>query len=207
MTAFEFVFALFSLLLGLGIAEILSGFSRVLRIEARARVGLGRNVRVGWLVPLLAGVLLLNQLTFWMLAYSIRDTLPLTYLTLVGVTAVVGGYYLFATLVFPDTPEDWPDFDIYYDQHNRFILTGILGTTLLLAVIANVYAPPVTAAQAAARETSAALIAVLASFGALIVNVAAIFVKGRGLNAVLLALLGSFNIVASILLMVAGLKN
>jgi hypothetical protein len=206
MTSFEFAFALFSLLLGLAIAEIFQGFARVLRMEARARVGRERKVRIGWLVPLLATLLLFNQLTFWMLANSVKDTLPVTYLTLIGVTAIVGGYYLFATLVFPDEPEEWPDFDDYYDQHNRFILVGVLLMTIATAVVSNVYAPTLTPDQIAARETTAADIAAFATLFALMANVAVIFVRNRLANALLLAGLISFNVVAAILLLIAGFK-
>ena len=205
MTGFDFVFALFSLLLGLAIAEVLSGFARVLRIEARARVGMERNVRVGWLVPLLATWLLLDQLTFWLFAYSVRDTLPLNYITLLAVTVVVGGYYLFSTLVFPDSPEDWPDFDRYYDQHNRLILIGMFVTRILLTIVGNIYRPPMTSEQAAIWASSTGDFLAFATIGAILANIALIFVKGRRKNAVLLASLIAFTVGAAIVIARAGL--
>ncbi len=73
MSQFDLIFALLSLLLGLSIAELLSGFARVLRLKARQRAvakGVVRvneaddappPVRVGWLVPLLGLYVLVDQ--------------------------------------------------------------------------------------------------------------------------------------------------
>ena len=48
MSAFEMMFTLLGLLLGLAIAEILAGLSRALRLLRTAK-----PVRIGWLTPLL----------------------------------------------------------------------------------------------------------------------------------------------------------
>ena len=50
MSGFDLVFALFGLVLGLAITEVLGGFSRVMKMRG--------TVHVGWLVPLL-GLLVL----------------------------------------------------------------------------------------------------------------------------------------------------
>ncbi len=92
MTGFEFAFALFSLLLGLSVAEILGGFAGMMKLHARERAGIATGVHTGLLVPLLAALVLLNQLSFWMTAYSVREALPFTYLTLFGTLVVVGGF-------------------------------------------------------------------------------------------------------------------
>jgi len=189
MTGFDFVFALFSLVLGLAVAEVLGGFASVMKLHASARAGRARDVRVGWLVPMLAALVVLNQLSFWMMAYSVRETLPFGYLTLFAVLVVVGAYYLFSVLVFPDDPADWPDFDLYYDQHNRLILGGILAINLASAVVVNVWAPKLTAVQLAARQGMAGTIGALGVFAALLLMLALIFVKNRRLNIVLLAML------------------
>src|SRR5690349_235655 len=129
MSQFDLIFALLSLLLGLSIAELLSGFARVLRLKARQRAvakGFVRvneaddappPVRVGWLVPLLGLYDLIDQLSFFTAAFAYRDALPFNLFTLMAITAVVGGYYVVAALVFPQEPGDWPDFDSYYDEH------------------------------------------------------------------------------------------
>ena len=187
MGGFDFLFALFSLLLGLAMAEVLGGFARVMKLHARARAGRGRDVRVGLLVPLMAGFVLLNQLFCWTIMFAVHEQLPFNYIALVMVTLIVGAYYLFASVVWPDEPAEWPDFDAYYDQHNRFILTGNLILTFVGTVVSNVYAPPPDRLPKLAEP--ALTIAVFALLGVLILNIALIFVRGRRLNAVLLATL------------------
>ncbi|MDB5670038.1 MAG: hypothetical protein JWO25_997 [Alphaproteobacteria bacterium] len=205
MTGFDFAFALFSLLLGLSVAEILGGFAGMMKLHARGRAGLATGVRTGRLVPLLATLVVLNQLSFWMIAYSVRETLPFSYLTLLGTLIVVGGYYLFSVLVFPDNIELWPDFDAYYDRHNRFILAGMFVLNLAGAVVGNLYHPKVTAAQQAARDSPIGDFAALAVFGGLILLLILIFAKSRRLNAILLALLIAMNLGGSVLVVMAGL--
>jgi hypothetical protein len=201
MGGFDVLFALFSLLLGLAIAEVLGGFARVMKLHARARAGHERDVRVGWLVPLLAGFVLLGQLSYWPIMFAVRERLPLNYVTLVMVTVIVGGYYLFASLVWPDDPAEWPDFDAYYDQHNRFILTGNLILTFLGGVVNNVYGPKVI--MPALADPTTLNIAASGLYGALAINIALIFVRGRRLNAVLLATLIVMQLGGSMALVVA----
>lgn len=61
MAPFDFIFALFGLLLGLSLAEVLSGFARAIQ----ARLEPGRALRLGWLTPLLGAFVLLDLLSFW----------------------------------------------------------------------------------------------------------------------------------------------
>ena len=205
MNGFDFIFALFSLLLGLGMAEVMGGFARVLKLHARTRIGMQTNVRVGYLVPLLALFVLLSQLFFWTITYTIRDQVPFNYVTLVGVTAIVGGYYLLSVLVWPEDPGEWPDFDAYYDAHNRVILIGNLTLTLAAAIVSALYAATPTPAQLAARETDAALIAIVGVYGALLLNIVLIFVRRRRLNAALLVALIALQVGGSVAAVVAQL--
>jgi len=202
MSPFDFLFALFSLLLGLAMAEILQGFGQVMKFHARARAGLERRVRVGVLVPLLALYVLLSQLFFWTQTYRIQERLPFNYLTLLVVTAIVGGYYLLSVLVWPDELDDWPDFDAYYDQHNRLILSGNLTLTIAGAVITGIYSDPSTAPVV---STIVLAIEALGFGGALLLNFVVIFVRRRRLNAALLALLILLDVGGAIATVAAGI--
>lgn len=125
MSPFELVFAVYGLLLGLAIAEVLGGFSRTLKLKRGTK-----PIRVGWLTPLLGILVMLDLTSFWLLAWEARDGISANYLTLVSVLAIVGIYYLAATLIFPDEPEEWPDFDDWYDKHNRFVIGGLLAANV-----------------------------------------------------------------------------
>ncbi|WHO37841.1 hypothetical protein PMI04_014865 [Sphingobium sp. AP49] len=125
MSGFDLVFAAFGLLLGLAITEVLGGFSRALKLKRAAK-----PVRIGWLTPLLGLFVLLDLTSFWLTAFEERDAMGADYLTLVAVLAIVGVYYLAATLIFPDDPEQWPDFDDWYDRHKRMVIGGLLAANV-----------------------------------------------------------------------------
>lgn len=116
MSTFEFVFSLFGLLLGLALAEALGGFSKA--VKARS------HVRVGWLTPLLGLLVMLDLVSFWVTAWSLRDALPVRFWLLL-VLAHTGLDYLAATLIFPDDPRSTPDFDAHYFANKRFVLAAM----------------------------------------------------------------------------------
>jgi len=124
MTGNELIFQLFALLLGFAVAELLAGLARAWRISAGA-TKTTTKVRVGWLVPLLGLLLLCDQTHFWISAYGMRSQLAFNYWTMLTVLAIIGGYYVLSTFVFPDEPADWPDFDEYYLATNRIVIGGM----------------------------------------------------------------------------------
>ncbi|KQN04719.1 hypothetical protein ASE85_06900 [Sphingobium sp. Leaf26] len=133
MSAFDLVFAVFGLLLGLAVAEVLGGFARVLKLKRSAK-----PVRVGWLTPLLGLFVMLDLTSFWGMAFGMRDQMDASYLTLVVVLAIVGVYHLVASVIFPDEPEQWPDFDDWYDRQNRLVIGGLLGINIATMVVQGV---------------------------------------------------------------------
>ena len=136
MSDFELMFQLFALLLGLSMAELLAGLARSWRIRAGAvRTG-EAGVRIGWLVPLF-GLLLLGDLTrFWTTMYALRGYLTFDYASLLGLLAIVGGYFAISTFVFPDEPGDWPDFDDYFMHINRTVVGGMIVVNLTIILFA-----------------------------------------------------------------------
>ena len=130
MGEFDFVFTLFGLMLGLTLVEVMMGLART--IEARGKI------RIGWLTPLLGVFVMLDLVSFWTVAWEARDSVRMTYGTLVGCLAFAAPYYLAAALVFPHEPKDWPDFDNHYFDVRRKVLGIVLGCNLLqVAVFAN----------------------------------------------------------------------
>jgi hypothetical protein len=133
MSGVDLLFQLFSLLLGLSIAELLAGLARSWRISTGA-TKTGVQVRIGWLVPLLGFLLLCDQTHFWVSAYGIRTLLTFNYWTLLIILAIIGGYYILSTFVFPDDPSDWPNFDDYYLATNRIVIGGMFAVNLATLV-------------------------------------------------------------------------
>lgn len=192
MSGFDLVFAAFGLLLGLAISEVLGGFSRALKLKRGAK-----PVRIGWLTPLLGLFVLLDLTSFWLTAFEARAQMEANYLTLTAVLALVGVYYLAATLIFPDEPEEWPDFDHWYDRHKRMVIGGVLCANIgnIIGQIAlEAYRPSTETALSADAEYWMGL-ALLGLFGALS---ALLFVRNRWVNGALLIALIAILLVGSI---------
>jgi len=136
MSDFEFIFALFGLLLGLSLAEALSGLARA--IEARLR--LGTAVRIGWLTPLLGAFVLLDLLSFWQAAWVSREVITVSSETLMAVTLFAGAYFLAAALVFPRSVGSDVDFDTHFFRIRRVVIGVMLG--LLLCQLAYYLSEP-----------------------------------------------------------------
>lgn len=178
MNGFDLVFAMFGLVLGLAVTEVLAGFARVIKMR--------RKAHVGWLTPLLGTFVLIDMTTFWNTVYAHREHLHANLATLLVVLAFVGSYYLISTLIFPDNPDEWPDFDDYYDRHNRQVLGGMLGLTLALIAVTAVSTAmglPIKADTAGGAHGWIALIAGLFHIPLLVLL---LVVKSRRLNVALL---------------------
>lgn len=171
MTNFEFVFSLFGLLLGLGLAEVLGGFGTA--IQSR------KKIRIGWLTPLLGLLVALDLTSFWMIAWSTRDLVPAHYLSLLSVLILIGLYYFIAKITFPDEPGEWPDYDNYYFEHRQLVLGGIvLCNFIAIGALLGLGAQPF---ESAANRWS--LVIFIPALGA------AMFVRNKRANIALLLLL------------------
>jgi len=123
---FDFVFSLFGLLLGLALAEVLGGGARTLQKR--------RRIRIGWLSPLLALILLLDISSFWLVAWAVREAIPIRYFPMMCGLLICALYYVVASLVFPHDLDEWPDLDSYFDQHKRAVIGGMIGCNLLALI-------------------------------------------------------------------------
>lgn len=171
MSNFEFVFSLFGLLLGLALAEVLGGFGTAVQLR--------RKVRIGWLTPLMGALVALDVTSFWMIAWDVRDLVPVHYVSLLGGLLVIGLYYLVARITFPHDFDEWPDLDTYYFEHRKWVLGGIVLCNLIaLGALTALGSNPL--AGAASRWALAFFLPGLA---------AAMVVKNKRANVVLLSLL------------------
>ena len=184
MSPFELVFTLFGLLLGLAVAEVLGGLSRAFKLRRSAK-----PVRIGWLTPLLGLFVVLDLTSFWGIAYDARDQLGANYPTLVAVLAIVGTYYLAATQIFPDDPEEWPDFDAYYDRHNRIVLVGMLAANIGSMIGQSVLETLSPSPAAGATNEIAEMVYLTGALTFLAALIALMIVKSRRWNVGLLVLL------------------
>ncbi len=133
MSAFEFTFTLFGLVLGLALAEVLGGFVKVLKARS-VRPDEEAAIRVGWQTPLLGLVVTLDLISFWLGAWEVREAIPIDFAPLVLSAVIAGIYYAAASLVFPDNPRDWPDLDDWFARHKAQIAAGIFAANFLFSL-------------------------------------------------------------------------
>jgi hypothetical protein len=184
MSEFEFIFALFGLLLGLSIVEVLGGLARA--IEARLRPG--ATMRIGWLTPLLGVFVLLDLLSFWQAAWVSRDVVGVSSHSLMAVTLFASAYYLAAHLVFPREPAEHAELDSHFFRVRRIVLGVMLG---LLACQLVFYSATPALAVALHNPLAIILTAVLA-----MLMIAAMVVRGhRASIAVMVALVARYLVV------------
>ena len=117
MTAFEFIFPLFGLLVGLSYTEMLGGLARMLKSP--------RHVRIGWLVPLLGLLVLINLTMFWYGAWQLRHVAEPSSGTLLTTLLIGGTYFLAASMVFPTAGETVDNLDEYFFTVRRTALLAI----------------------------------------------------------------------------------
>jgi len=184
MSDFEFIFALFGLLLGLSLAEVLGGLAKA--IEARLRPG--STIRIGWLTPLLGAFVILDLLSFWQAAWVVRDVVLVSGKALMAITVFAGAYYLAAHLVFPREVDEQPDFDAHFFRVRRIVIGVML--VLLLSQLAF-YASIPTIAPHLLRPLALGLTVILA-----LLMTAAMFVRGElWARLVMLALVARYVVV------------
>ncbi len=141
MSEFEFAFSLFGLLLGLALAEGLGGLAKALKAS--------HKVRIGWLTALLGIFVSCDVVTFWVYGWGMRELVPFTWPTLFAGFLVTATYYVAASMIFPDDPEEWGDLDGHFWKHRRKVLAGVFLCNA--ALIGTAYALGMTPASSSVR--------------------------------------------------------
>lgn len=131
MSAFEFFFSFYGLLLGLCVAELVGGFARVLHERQR--------VRFGWLTPLLALFVALDVATFWNQAWGIFRGAPFNQALLIVGLVIAATFYVAASVTFPRVVAEGGDrridLDDHFWAHRRLVFGCILAANLIVGVL------------------------------------------------------------------------
>lgn len=131
MSAFEFIFSLYSLLLGLSLVELLSGLGRTVKARLNVDNAARAQHRIGWLTPLLALFVMLDLLSFWSAAWAVRDVIAVSGASLMGTMLFASAYYLAAHLVFPDKAPANGDLDPHYFRVRRIIIAMLFALLVI----------------------------------------------------------------------------
>lgn len=125
MSPFEFVFVLYSLVLGLSLVELLNGLGRTLEFMLAREAG-DRAFSIGVLTPLLALFVILDLLSFWIFAWLVQEHVVADRFTVLGVLVFASAYFLASRLVFPSEPENFTDLDTHYFRVRRVVFAMLL---------------------------------------------------------------------------------
>ncbi|MBJ7486651.1 hypothetical protein [Brevundimonas sp.] len=135
MSAFEFFFSFYGLLLGLSVAELVGGFARLLHERHR--------VRFGWLTPMLALFVAMDLATFWVQAWRFFRGAPFNPALLLIGLAIAATFYVAASITFPRVTAEGAEARINLDDHfwahRRIVFGCVLAANamvwLLLALL------------------------------------------------------------------------
>ena len=131
MSAFEFFFSFYGLLLGLSVAELVGGFARVLHERER--------VRFGWLTPLLAAFVALDVATFWNQAWGIFRGAPFNHALLIAGLIIAATFYIAASVTFPRVVAEGSDrridLDDHFWAHRRLVFGCILAANVIVGAM------------------------------------------------------------------------
>ena len=124
MSDFEGLFALFTLMFGLVVAELSLKFADA--------VDSNRERPMGILTPALAFLLLTDVTSFWLFAWSARNALTVSWHSVFGGVLLAMLYFMAASLVFPRTNREWAHLDDHYWSRKRFVAGVMLFANLLI---------------------------------------------------------------------------
>ena len=136
MSAFEFFFSFYGLLLGLSVAELVGGFARVLHERHR--------VRFGWLTPLLALFVAIDLVTFWNQAWVFFRGAPFNPALLLVGLIIAATFYIAASVTFPrvsaEGVETKIDLDDHFWAHRRLVFGCVLAANAIVWLLLGVLA-------------------------------------------------------------------
>ena len=130
MDPFSYLAVLLSIILGLGLTQLLTATGRLIRHRDR--------VRVHWLPFLWAAILLLIYVQVWWSMYGLRLRRDWTFLDFGIVLAQTATLYLMAAVALPEQTEDaGVDLQVFFDRQHRWFF-GFFLATLAVSVAKDV---------------------------------------------------------------------
>lgn len=131
MSAFEYFFSFYGLLLGLSVAALVGGFAQVLHERQR--------VRFGWLTPLLAIFVAVDVATFWTQAWVIFRGAPYNPALLILGLIIAATFYVAASIAFPrvtaEGVETRIDLDEHFWAHRSLVFGCILAANAIVGLL------------------------------------------------------------------------
>lgn len=117
VSAFEFYFTFYGLILGLAVANVASGFGRLWRDRQRTDVGL--------CLPLLALIVLLRVAHLWLTTWKGLQSIQVTTVTMLVAIGVALPFVFVTTVMFPDDKDEQRPLDPFYLEQSRALLVAL----------------------------------------------------------------------------------
>ncbi len=121
MSAFEFYFSFFGLILGIAVANVGIGFGRLWRARERADIGV--------CLPLLGLWLICHAILNWLAAWTSLQTVPITAGSLFIGLFVAMPYVVVSTVMFPDDADGHASLERFYLSHSRLVMIAMMVPT------------------------------------------------------------------------------
>lgn len=131
MDGLNWVFSLYAVVLGLTLAEVLTGFARSIRTRHSATLDGHRVVRLGLLTPLFAIWLMFDITSFWLVAWTVQDTISVNPLTLAFGLLASSFYYVAGSWVFPEEDTPTTDLNNHYFRLKSTVFSLVFASNLL----------------------------------------------------------------------------
>jgi hypothetical protein len=122
--AFSYLSVLLSIILGLGLTQLLTAVGRLIRHRDR--------VRLDWLPLLWAAVLLVVYVQAWWAMFGLRNVREWTFVAFLAVLAQTCTLYMMAAVVLPEQVDDaGVDLAAHYERQRRWFFGFFLATLVV----------------------------------------------------------------------------
>lgn len=118
MSAFEYVFTFYSVMLGLAASNVASGFADMWRRRS--------TVQVGVCAPLLAVIVLVGTMNLWLRFWSNREIVETGPWQLISLVGMAMPFVFVSRAMYPDGRET--SLEEHYFQHRRVMLLALAAT-------------------------------------------------------------------------------
>src|ERR1043165_4538554 len=126
MDAFSYLSVLLSIIIGLGLTQVLTAIGRLVRHRDR--------VRADWLPLLWGGVMVVVYVQVWWSMFGLRDYREWTFVAFLIVLAQTATLYLMAAVILPEQPDEaGVDLRAHYQRQHRWFF-GFFLATLVISV-------------------------------------------------------------------------
>ncbi len=123
MSNFELFMSFFGLLLGLAVAELMSGFANLARAKDRPKIGL--------ITPVLGLVIFLSIMTSLLDAFRKLQDVPVSLIGFALPTLIGIAYFVAAIAAVPRDQGSWDSLDDYFFERRTWTVGMLLAATVL----------------------------------------------------------------------------